>query len=266
VLTSLPENSGSPAQPDDGFFSIAGVNPNAPIGGEAIYTMYVRAPASLMSNPANYDILVVNQSTRTDASDSDAMVVPLRARKVFVVDVTVTGNGQVTSNPAGIRCGVSLAGQTQSQCSANFGQGQATLTPRANDPTEAFLGWGGNCPGGVQSVSTCFLNLSGLGRISATATFGPSGSGTTGSTPAAPVVQGWKWVGRANCGPIDTLPGVTLQWDSQGYFCCSTLPIGGVGSPRCAGQRETAADCRNQRNMGLYARLIQPGGCYEADT
>jgi hypothetical protein len=38
-----------------------------------------------------------------------------------------------------------------------------------------------------------------------------------------------------------------------------------MSSARCSGQKESEADCRNQPNQGIYARLIQPGGCYETD-
>ena len=96
VTTTLTQNSGTPAAPGAGFFQILSENPSS---SQAIYHMYVRAPASLTTNPANFDILVVNQSASSNATDSSPMVVMLRARKIYTVAVTVTGDGKVTSQP-----------------------------------------------------------------------------------------------------------------------------------------------------------------------
>ena len=98
------------------------------------------------------------------------------------VTLTVTrsgsGNGTITSNPAGISCG--------SSCSASFSKGtQVTLTP-ASAAGSVFTGWSGACTG----TGNCNVVLS--QSQSVTASFGPgvqltilnSGGGTVTSTPA----------------------------------------------------------------------------------
>ncbi len=266
VVTSLAQNNGTPAASDTGFFQILSENPNST---QAIYHMYVRAPANLLANPANYDISVINRSLRTNATDSSAMVVSLRARKVYTVSVAVTGNGHVTSNPSGIECGTSYSGRPLTTCTADFGPGQVMLNPNSNNdpsgqPTTRFLGWTGNCP---QSPQSCSLVLDGAGAVTANAIFGPTGNGGSLPTrPAAPVVSGWRWIGEPGCSLTSQAGTPTLQWDPQGYVCCTTAGPGQQGSPRCAGQTAFPADCRNQPNQGLNALLIQPGGCYEPAT
>jgi hypothetical protein len=211
VTTPLTQNYGTPAPPDAGYFQILNETASSP----AVYHMYVRAPASLMTNPMNFDILVVNHSLRTDQTDSTPMVVSLRARKVFTVTVTVAGDGHVTSSPSGIVCGTSPSGRELTPCTADFGPGQVTLHPGSNDlSTTRFLGWTGNCPGNVQS---CVLNLDGSGRSLANATFVATSSSETASTqPAAPTVPGWRWIGIPGCGRTDMPLGATVQWDAQG--------------------------------------------------
>jgi hypothetical protein len=78
--------------------------------------MYVRAPLSLM-DPANYDILIVDRSLRSDQSNSNPMVVVLRHRPIFTVTVEVIGSGHVTSNPGGIECGRAYSGAALTHCS-----------------------------------------------------------------------------------------------------------------------------------------------------
>jgi Divergent InlB B-repeat domain len=66
----------------------------------------------------------------------------------FALNVAVSGNGSVASNPAGISCG--------STCSANFAAGTAvtlTATPAAG---QQFSSWGGACTG---TQPTCALQL-----------------------------------------------------------------------------------------------------------
>ena len=257
TVATLPQNSGGQPPSEAGYFEILSEDANQ---NPAKFHMHVRAPLAL-ADPANYDILVVHQSLRTDVADSNPMVVALRARKVYTVTVTVTGDGKVTSSPGGITCGTSPSGHPLTDCSYEFGPGQVNLAAQGNNPNSiTFQGWTGNCPPMVQ---TCVLTLDGTARMVANASFG-AGSSPTGSTcSAAPAVSGWRWIGKPGCGPIDMLPGVTVQCDAQGYFCCST---GSPSSPRCQGQKQTAADCTNQPNQGLNARLIQPGGCYEVDS
>jgi len=257
TLTPLTQNFGTPAPPEAGYFQMVSVNEalNPPL-----YTMLVRAPLALM-DPANFDILIVNASLRTDVSDSAPLVVPLRQRKVFTVTVQVKGNGHVTSNPPGIQCGTTASGTALSPCSYEFGRGQVSLLPGANDlNTTKFSGWTGNCASGVQ---VCQNTLDGMAPIAATATFEPRASTTTASVcPVAPLLPGLRWIDLPQCGGnlVDkTNIELTPRCDASGYFCCKD----GAGSGRCAPKIEFPADCMHRSPTGT---LRQPGGCYEVDS
>lgn len=89
----------------------------------------------------------------------------------FALNLAVSGNGSVTSNPAGINCG--------STCSANFAAGTAvtlTATPAAG---QQFSGWGGACSG---TQPTCALQLTQLRTVQAVFAVIPP-AGTAFQTP-----------------------------------------------------------------------------------
>ncbi len=100
-----------------------------------------------------------------------------------------TGNGTVTSAPAGINCTIT-AGAASGACAANFNIG-ATVTLTAM-PTGAssFTGWGGACSG----AGNCVLPLDGPKAVTAnfgqvilhpvTIVGGGNGSGTVTSSPS----------------------------------------------------------------------------------
>lgn len=260
--TVLPQNHGTPAPPEAGYFQIVGENVNL---NPPLYTMYVRAPSSLL-DPANYDVLVVNKSLRTDVTDSSPMVVALRQRKVFTVTVKVNGNGHVTSNPTGIQCGTAPSGAALTDCSHEFGPGHVRLAPGSNNlNTTRFVGWTGNCAPGVQ---VCEFTLDGMAPVTATATFGASGTTAPAACPEAPRLSGLRWIGIPGCatGVLDQHPGITnpAVCDSAGYFCCEPGSQNS-NSPRCGGRGkiESAPDCRS---FGTRGMLRQPGGCYEIDS
>jgi len=259
-LTRLSENHGAQEPPENGFFQVLNVNAGV---SPPLYTAYVRTPLSL-TDQGNYDILVVNKSLRTDVMDSDAMALPLRARKIYMVSVQVAGAGHVTSSPAGIECGISPSGRPLTQCSHDFGAGSVTLLPGANDlTTTKFIGWGGNCDPNTQ---VCSLVLNGDAALNATANFGARGTVVTPSAcPAAPLLPGLRWIDLPACatGHIDSHPGISnpALCDAQGYFCCEPGPQN-VNAPRCggSGKIESAPDCLQHQPTGT---LRQPGGCYE---
>ena len=89
--------------------------------------------------------------------DATSVTARFTHRPVLEVSKTGTGQGTVTSAPAGISCG--------STCSAAFDLGtQVTLTA---DPGAAstFSGWGGDCSGNAQ---TCTLTMDGPKSVTAT--------------------------------------------------------------------------------------------------
>jgi hypothetical protein len=266
-VATLTENTGTPAPPEAGYFQIFAEHPS---GSQAIYRMYVRAPLSLR-DPANYDILVVNRSLRSDQTDSNPMVVPLRHRPVYTVTVQVIGNGRVISTPGGIECGTGSLGAL-TQCSHEFGPGTVHLDPNSNNdpnapnPTTRFKGWEGNCPDGVGS---CTITLDGTAPYAAKATFVPTSNTDSPPTASAPQIPGLRWIDQPECaggpppgGQMDQHPGIGLRSDAAGYFCCEPKPAGSTapGSPRCFGDTESLPDCFHHSPTGF---LRQPGGCYE---
>jgi hypothetical protein len=260
--TMLQQNFGAVVPADIGYFEIVSVNTalNPPL-----YLVHIRSPLSLM-DPANFDVLVVNRSLRTDVTDSDALIVRLGQRKVFTVTVQISGNGHVTSNPPGIQCGTSSSGAVMSPCSYEFGNGPVVLNPAANDlNTTKFIGWSGNCDPAAQ---VCQFTLNGMAPINAKATFGPRSSAIPVSQcPVAPLLPGLKWVDIPNCttGNIAGNPSSNLKasCDASGHFCCKDGPINS-NSSRCGAQKiEFPPDCMHLAPRGT---LRQPGGCYEVGS
>lgn len=102
--------------------------------------------------------------------------------KNFALTVTKTGNGTVTSSPAGINCG--------SDCSETYNVNTSvtlTATPAADSD---FAGWGGGCTG---SASTCAVTIDAVKSVTATFTLkslaltvikSGTGDGTVTSSPA----------------------------------------------------------------------------------
>jgi hypothetical protein len=265
AFTSLPENSGTPAPADAGYFQI--VSAGVPDGGTLpVYIMYVRAPSTL-ADPNNFDVLIANESLRRDAADSPPMVVMLRHHKVFTVSVTVTGNGYVSSSPQGIQCGSGSFGTPLTNCTFDFGAPvQVSLVPTATDPNSTTFGaWGRACP---PNVSVCQLTLDGSAALAVTASFVPSGTVVSSLCPhtAAPLA-GLRWVDVPDCatGVTDQHPGIDhpARCDAMGFFCCEPGPSS-VTAARCGGAGKILSDpdCRGD---GPKAMLRQPGGCYVVD-
>jgi hypothetical protein len=257
VLTALPQNSQTPMPPAAGYFEIIEV---ATTVNPPVHVIHIRAPLAL-SDPTNYSIEIVNRSQNTSVTDSPPLVIPLRAVPNFKVTVTVQGQGRVTSTPPGITCGVADSGRQLTECSAEFAS-PVSLAPQSVQGAAAFRSWGGNCDPQVQ---TCQLALSGNAQAIAIAKFGASGAPASAACPTAPVLPGLHWIDAPNCATnnIDQHPGITLQCDAQGYFCCEPGPSGS-NAPRCggSGKIESAPDCRHHAPTGM---LRQPGGCYEVD-
>ena len=122
-------------------------------------------------------------AVRPDAAVDPDGSLPVDAAQPVTVTVARTGNGTITSAPAGIACG--------GTCTAGFAAGtQVTLTAVA-DAGNTFTGWTGACSG---AVATCTLTVA--TDVSVTATFAPvmytvtaalvgNGAGTVAATPAA---------------------------------------------------------------------------------
>jgi photosystem II stability/assembly factor-like uncharacterized protein len=94
---------------------------------------------------------------------------------------TGTGNGSVTSSPAGIDCGTT--------CAYDFNNGAAVTLTEHTAPGSTFTGWSGDCTG---TATTCQLTMSGAHTATATFVVNPvltvakdgDGSGTVTSDPS----------------------------------------------------------------------------------
>ena len=79
------------------------------------------------------------------------------AAVTFLLSVTVSGSGSVTSSSGGINC--------PGTCSANFASGTAVLLTAKPAAGASFSGWSGACTG---TVTTCSLSITAAGSVSAT--------------------------------------------------------------------------------------------------
>jgi hypothetical protein len=101
----------------------------------------------------------------------------------YILSVTKTGLGTVTSSPSGINCG--------SSCTASYTSGTSVTLSASPDPGSTFTGWSGACTG---TVSTCTVIMNSSKDIGAqfttsstssvlTVTFGGTGEGVVNSNP-----------------------------------------------------------------------------------
>ncbi len=100
----------------------------------------------------------------------------------FVLTVTKSGSGSVTSSPAGINCG--------STCSGSFGSGSTVTLTAYPSGGYVLQNWGGACSG---SSTTCNVTMSEAKNVSATfvatvtlsiSKVGSTGTGVVTSSPA----------------------------------------------------------------------------------
>ena len=80
-----------------------------------------------------------------------------------VLSVSVSGNGSISSNPAGVSC-------TNGTCSGTFPQGSSVTLTATPNSGNTFSGWAGACNG---TNNSCVVALS-TSSASVTATFDPS--------------------------------------------------------------------------------------------
>jgi hypothetical protein len=123
------------------------------------------------------------------------------------LSVAVSGDGRVSSSPAGISCGTGATA-----CAAQFTDGSVVQLQAVPGASSAFIGWSGDCGGG----STCAVTMT--ANRSATARFAPfrqvsisagvgGGRGTISSSP-----------GGINC----TIDGGVAQGSCSGTFPSGT--------------------------------------------
>ena len=124
-------------------------------------TFSINASAATLS-PASYAAMI----TFTDTTNSDTaqtISAALTVDGTYLLSVSVSGNGTVTSAPAGIACG--------SACSASFATGTQVSLDAAPGPGTSFSGWTGACSGN----SGCVVAMG--AAVSVSATFSTNGGG-----------------------------------------------------------------------------------------
>ena len=105
-------------------------------------------------------------------------LVPGSQTPSYVLAVTATGTGTVTSSPAGINC--------PTTCSASFAQGTQVTLKAAPGASSMFGGWSGACSG----AGACSVTVNAATAVTATfkaeyrLTVNVSGTGTVTSSPA----------------------------------------------------------------------------------
>jgi len=141
-----------------------------------------------------------------DGSNSNDQITPPPASgpSEYVLDVTVSGSGKVTSSPYGIDCG--------SSCSKPYSSGASvTLTPTA-DSGYSFTGWGGDCSG----TAACTLMMSAVRNV--TARFAAQAASTPANCARQPSLCGYP--DETNTGWRHT--GVTLKVVNQDPYYIDT--------------------------------------------
>jgi galactose oxidase-like protein/glyoxal oxidase-like protein/List-Bact-rpt repeat protein len=104
----------------------------------------------------------------TDITQPSAAVRAAAGRQLTVSGVG-TGNGVVTSNPAGINCRITAGAAATTGCTALFDQGvDVTLTPNPAGG-HSFAEWGGSCSG----TGTCTVRMTAVRAVSARFRKGP---------------------------------------------------------------------------------------------
>jgi hypothetical protein len=153
-------------------YSLIGTSNNVPSGTDASITW------TGLTNNTQYEWYAVASYSNQSATSATWNF----TTGAQTLTVSKTGNGTVTSSPAGINCG--------STCSYAFAYNTVvTLTATPTSPS-TFGGWGGACSG----TGTCTVTMSSAKSV--TATFNPPGNQTltvsnagtgTGTVASSPV-------------------------------------------------------------------------------
>jgi hypothetical protein len=134
-----------------------------------------------------YRVAAFNSSGQSEYTNEVCAMPSAASTPTYILSISKSGSGTVTSSPGGIACG--------STCSASFGSGSVVTLTATPDGGATFSGWGGACTGN----GACTITLLQAQSITATFTAATSstpttfpltvvktgtGTGTVGSVPA----------------------------------------------------------------------------------
>ncbi|MBK9031387.1 MAG: choice-of-anchor D domain-containing protein [Myxococcales bacterium] len=175
-------------------------------------------PAAIGTQPATITV--------RDTASGAAQAVGATGVGTGSVTITRTGNGTVTSTPAGLMCGAT--------CASSFATTPVTLTA-TGDPSWQFETWGGACASSGPSTVCSLPIAAAMTAVSATfrqlftLTVATTGSGTVTSAPAG-----------INCGADCSEPyaaGTSVQLTAEPDPGWEVFSWAGTGGACAAGQR-----------------------------
>lgn len=148
--TPPPDGSGTP----DSFSFTCGaiVRGGFPyVVGQTVYETLIN---TVVSAPGTYacNIRAVNAAGSSPPSNTVSILIP----QSYQLAVSKTGQGTVTSVPAGITCGA--------VCNFSFGQGASVTLTAAPAAGYLFKAWTGDCVG---TAPTCLVTMTGARTVTA---------------------------------------------------------------------------------------------------
>ena len=247
VLSKLEDVPAGTDTAVSGYYKIININPNP---NPAIWTVGIRPPAAKAVS-AMYTVNIKDVSLEPSFTGTDHMSLPTTfvavSQKIFTIGVMITGQGYVTSQPAGLQC--------PPTCVYDFGQSMPVTLSAHPSGQSQLDSWSGACGG---SGSNCSLTTNGV-ALSAGATFKASTSGTLSACPAINPPAGYSWFNQPWCSGQNVFndPSPDLACDSTSYYCCAKTSGQTVG--RCGPDHtEFPASC----DYGNTHVMSQPSGCY----
>ena len=112
--------------------------------------------ASLELNKTHYFSVTAYDTSGNESSPSQEVSKTLTGTG-SLLSVSISGQGTVTSSPAGLSC-------SSGTCSGTFSSGSSVTLSAAPGSGQTFSGWGGSCTG----TGSCVLNLISSATVSAT--------------------------------------------------------------------------------------------------